>query len=162
MFTASISAADLDVLKNLATQQNSNAQYELGHLYQQGDGVDKDPKQAFYWLEQAAENGHPKAKAEIAEAYLNGTGTPKDPEQAIYWLTGLAVHGKLPSKPHSPSARLADSGHFPKTDRRRRPPPQLVYSELESGGQRLFLPGNGRPRRPPTNRTHFHPSIKLH
>ena len=41
-----------------ATQGNSDAQYQLGMLYDEGRGVPKDHAQALSWYEKAAGQGH--------------------------------------------------------------------------------------------------------
>ncbi|MDW6003808.1 J domain-containing protein [Vibrio mangrovi] len=87
-------AADINTLRKQAIQRDKNAQYELALRYQQGQDVKSDPKQSFYWMEQAAENGHTKALSVVADAYLNGTnGVTPDTTQAIYWLTRQATLG---------------------------------------------------------------------
>ncbi|CAM3586382.1 Localization factor PodJL [Vibrio aerogenes CECT 7868] len=95
ILTFSVGASDFETLKSLAIGRDSQAQYQLGQMYQRGEGVEQDEAQAFYWIEQAAENGNTQAQAEVAEAYLTGKGTPQDNEQAIYWLTLLATNGHL-------------------------------------------------------------------
>lgn len=46
------------------------AQYNLGLCYQDGLGVDKDEKIAFYYFKMAAENNHPNAAYNCAVYYL--------------------------------------------------------------------------------------------
>ena len=48
----------------LALRGDRDAQYHLGYMYQTGTGVKKDPKQALYWYNLAAKNGHWKAPYE--------------------------------------------------------------------------------------------------
>lgn len=45
-----------------AKQNNAKAQYNLGTLYEQGEGVTRDERQAFAWYEKAANNGFEQAK----------------------------------------------------------------------------------------------------
>ncbi|ASA54279.1 J domain-containing protein [Vibrio gazogenes] len=91
---ASAHAADINTLRQQAILRDSNAQYQLALHYQQGQGVKADLKQSFYWMEQAAENGHKQAQLQVANAYLNGSaGATADKTQAIYWLTRLATQG---------------------------------------------------------------------
>jgi TPR repeat protein len=35
------------------------AQYMVANMYEKGEGVEKDPKEAAMWYEKAAEQGHP-------------------------------------------------------------------------------------------------------
>ena len=39
-------------------QGDAEAQYELGTLYEKGQGVVQDYKQAFHWYKKSAEQGH--------------------------------------------------------------------------------------------------------
>ncbi|WP_169739342.1 tetratricopeptide repeat protein [Vibrio rhizosphaerae] len=91
---ASAYAADINTLRQQAILRDKNAQYQLALHYQQGQGVQADLKQSFYWMEQAAENGHTQAQLQVANDYLNGSnGATPDQTQAIYWLTRLATQG---------------------------------------------------------------------
>lgn len=55
------SAKALAIWKPLADKGNKEAQYHIGYMYQTGTGVIKSNKQALYWYNKAAENGHGKA-----------------------------------------------------------------------------------------------------
>ena len=46
-----------------------NAQYELGIMYEKGEGVTKDPKVALYLYEKAAEQGHVNSQHETGRIY---------------------------------------------------------------------------------------------
>ena len=50
-------------LQRSANQEFAPAQFQLGLLYANGDGVKKDPNQAYAWMLEAAKNGSPEAKA---------------------------------------------------------------------------------------------------
>ncbi|SJN56697.1 Localization factor PodJL [Vibrio ruber DSM 16370] len=94
LLLSSAHAADINSLRQQAILRDRDAQYQLALHYQQGQGVKADAKQAFYWMEQAAENGHTQAQLQVANAYLNGSnGVTPDQTQAIYWLTRLATQG---------------------------------------------------------------------
>lgn len=43
-------------------QNDSESQYIVGEIYDEGDGVQVDKKQAAYWYQLAANNGHQQAK----------------------------------------------------------------------------------------------------
>lgn len=49
------------IWKPLADNGNKEAQYRLGYMYQTGTGIQQDKKQALYWYDAAARNGHGKA-----------------------------------------------------------------------------------------------------
>ena len=44
--------------RKAADQGNANAQYNLGVMYENGEGVAKDDKQAVYWYRKAADQGN--------------------------------------------------------------------------------------------------------
>ena len=49
-------------LKQAAAKGSRDAQFSLGVLYFNGEGVGKDPREARKLLESAAAKGHPSAK----------------------------------------------------------------------------------------------------
>lgn len=53
--------------KQRAQEGSESAQYELGIRYLAGEGVEKDPKAARYWLNLAAKAGNPQAKLKLKE-----------------------------------------------------------------------------------------------
>lgn len=53
------------------------------------------PDAGRYWLELAAEQGHPNAMQCLARCYLSGEGAPKNENMAIRWLADAAAHGHV-------------------------------------------------------------------
>jgi len=49
-------------LQNAAKQGNADAQYKLGRMYEQGQGVPQDYMEAAVWINMAAKQGHSEAK----------------------------------------------------------------------------------------------------
>jgi TPR repeat protein len=80
-------------VKESAEQGHPEAQYNLGVMYDNGDGVLKDPKQAVVWYRKAAEQGHPSAQHNLGVMYGNGEGVLKDPKQALAWWRKAAEQG---------------------------------------------------------------------
>ena len=69
-----------------AEQGDAKAQYNLGVIYDKGEGVIQDDKEAVKWTRKAAEQGHAKAQYNLALMYDNGRGVPKDYVMAhMYW-----------------------------------------------------------------------------
>ncbi len=65
-------AADVDSLKERAEQGDAQAQYELGLMYQNGEGSLKaDTQAAIDWLTQSAKNGLEKADKALNDLYAN-------------------------------------------------------------------------------------------
>ena len=61
-----------------AEQGHVGAQYNLGVLYQEGQGVDKDYKEAANWYQKSSEKGHAPSQNNLAFMYANGLGVNKD------------------------------------------------------------------------------------
>ena len=59
------------------------AMYNLGHLYQYGNGVTKDPAQAYFWINRSAENGVVTAICQLGTLHIRGIGTPVDYAKAL-------------------------------------------------------------------------------
>ena len=77
----------------LAEQGDPNAQYNLGVLYADGQGVTKDYKTAVKWYELAAEQGHISAQVNLAFMYANGKGVNRDFTRAFMWWDVAASQG---------------------------------------------------------------------
>ena len=54
------------------------AQYNLGVVYDNGQGVDQNYKKAFEWYEKAAEQGHTEAQHNLGTVYATGQGVEKN------------------------------------------------------------------------------------
>ncbi len=79
------------LLKNSRKRIYSNvAQYNLGFLYESGEGTEENLEKAFCWYQKAAENGDNVAQCSLSYLYKNGKGTEKDLEKAFYWYQTAA------------------------------------------------------------------------
>jgi serine/threonine protein kinase len=76
-----------------AERGNAFAQDELGRLYWQGLGVNKDNGQAVQWFRKAADQGLPVAQADMGWMYQYGLGVEKDNIQAFQLYQKSAAHG---------------------------------------------------------------------
>src|SRR4051794_34745871 len=94
---------------------NATALTELGRLYTDGLGVEKNPTRAFELLLKAARAGNEQARQYVGYALLTGTGTPADVAKARYWLRESADAGRADAL-----VQLARSYRAPYAD-----PPQI-------------------------------------
>ncbi|MGD2056151.1 MAG: tetratricopeptide repeat protein [Gammaproteobacteria bacterium] len=106
-----------------ASLGNSDAQYDVGAMYQNGRGVTADRYQAMAWYRKAAAQGHPAAisrldlmqaneerfdsekkraengdtesQYELGNMYAKGIGTPIDHEQSRQWYQKAASQGHI-------------------------------------------------------------------
>ncbi len=74
----------------LAEQGNANAQFNLGLMYDNGQGVPQDYAKALQWWRKAAEQGNAKAQSKLGFMYRNGLGVPQDYVQAHMWYNLVA------------------------------------------------------------------------
>ena len=77
----------------LAEQGHVAAQYNLGYMYDNGQGVSQDYTEAVKWYRLAAEQGHVYAQSNLSFMYLNGVGVLQDKVRALKWLQLAAEQG---------------------------------------------------------------------
>ncbi len=73
----------------------ANARYNLGVLYHQGLGVDRDINKAIGWYRAAAQLGHPEADYNLGIAAIEGIGTEYNPRQAATYFEKAARGGVM-------------------------------------------------------------------
>ena len=86
---ASIRAQDDQALAELRARAEAGdavAQFNLGFMYTNGEGVPQDDDEAVRWYRLAAEQGHAPAQALLGAMYMDGRGVPQDDETAHVWL----------------------------------------------------------------------------
>lgn len=64
-----------------------NAQYLLAKMYLEGEGGDKNTRQAARWLKLAAEKGHALAQAELGRMLFHGEGVSQRRVRGLKWIT---------------------------------------------------------------------------
>jgi hypothetical protein len=67
----------------LAEQGNAKAQYNLGLMYVNGQGVPQDDKEAVKWFRLSAEQGNTKVQLILGALYDHGLGVPQDHKEAV-------------------------------------------------------------------------------
>ena len=83
----------LSEFHRLAELDHAGAQFMLGVMYTQGQGLPKDDAQGVQWLTRAAQQGHVRAQGSLGYRYLNGEGVPEDDVLAVLWFTLAAEQG---------------------------------------------------------------------
>lgn len=71
----------------------ADARYNLGHLYEKGLGVPKDPTEALSWFRAAAEKGSVPARIKLGNMYRKGEGVAEDFAEAAKWYRDAAGEG---------------------------------------------------------------------
>lgn len=69
------------------------AQFKLGALYANGDGVKRDYKAAAKYYGMAAEQGHAGAQLALGELHEAGQGVARDAAEAVKWYRKAAEQG---------------------------------------------------------------------
>ncbi len=86
-------AAALRELRPLAEQGDVTAQYNLGFMYGNGQGVLQDYAEALKWYRKATEQGHARAQYNLGFMYENGQGVPQDYVRAHLWFNLATANG---------------------------------------------------------------------
>lgn len=76
-----------------AERGDADAQFSLGVMYHNGQGVPQDYMQAVSWYRKAAEQGHADGQYILALMYSEGEGVPQDYKQAVSWYRKAAEQG---------------------------------------------------------------------
>lgn len=84
----------LAVLRPLAERGGAMAQFLIGDMYSNGQGVPKDLGEAAKWFRKAAEQGQVNAQTILGLMYRDGDGVPKDYSEAVKWLRKAAQQGE--------------------------------------------------------------------
>ena len=72
----------MKLLRPMAEEGNTFAQFTIGKMYTYGEGVPKDPAKGMVFIRAAAEKGLAIAQLHMAKLSLEGTGVPKSPADA--------------------------------------------------------------------------------
>jgi len=90
---ASIAAANLREMHQLAEMGDANWQIELAGKYASGNGVSQDFSEAAKWYQLAANQNRDDAQLKLALMYLSGQGVPQDNKMAAALFRASAEQG---------------------------------------------------------------------
>jgi TPR repeat protein len=82
-----------ELWRPLAEAGNAPAQYLLGSLYVEGNGVERDDATAFMWFLRAANQGDAAAQYNVGASYSGGKGAPQSYVDAAKWFRRAADQG---------------------------------------------------------------------
>ena len=86
-------AAAAKLYREEAEAGNTQAQCDLGHMYEYGRGIPVDYAEAVSWFRKAAEAGDPRGQEALAYQYEYGHGVKQDFAQAVNWYRKAAEAG---------------------------------------------------------------------
>jgi TPR repeat protein len=102
-------------VREAAEAGSAEAQARFGQMLLDGDGVARDPAQAFAWFERAARAGHLEAANMVGRCYDLGWGVRTDKRKAAIWFRQAAARGLTQAKYNY--ATLLALGHGIEQDR---------------------------------------------
>ncbi len=79
--------------KECAEKGNAEAMNNIGHMYEQGEGIEQDYEKAIDWYRKAAVKGYAIAMNNIGDMYRLGKGEEQNYEEAISWYKKAAEKG---------------------------------------------------------------------
>lgn len=80
-------------LKRAASTDFAPAQFALGYLCLNGEGIDRNIKAALRYLDAAADQDYVRAELALGELYLRGMGVSRDYSEAAKWIHRAASKG---------------------------------------------------------------------
>ncbi|MGH7181126.1 MAG: tetratricopeptide repeat protein, partial [Nitrospiraceae bacterium] len=81
------------IFRPLAEQGDAKAQYNLGVMYDKGQGLPQDYQEALKWYRKAAEQG--QAQNNLGAMYDDGQGVPQGYQEALKWYRKAAEQGQV-------------------------------------------------------------------
>ena len=92
-------ATAMRLLRPLAADQGmALAQFSLGVMYANGNGVLQDYAQAAMWYRKAGDQGDDEAQGNLGAMYAKGQGVPQDYAEAANWYRKAADQGNKDAK----------------------------------------------------------------
>ena len=91
-------ATALKLWRPFADQGDAFAQYNLGLMYDNGEGVTENDAEAVKWYRKAADQGFAKAQVNLGAMYGNGEGVTENYVQAYKWFNIAAAQGEATAK----------------------------------------------------------------
>ena len=80
-------------LLHKAEQGDAGAQYALGTLYKNGEGVDQNYQEALKGYKKSADQGYVDAQVILGAMHYVGQGVAQDKVMAFEWWSKAAVQG---------------------------------------------------------------------
>ena len=81
------------LFEQAANDGNPDAQYKLGSMHHDGEGLPRNHEQAVYWYTKAAKRGNTTAQYWLCIMHREGMGVPRSYSEALYWCKRAANNG---------------------------------------------------------------------
>jgi TPR repeat protein len=82
-------------LSEKAEKGDDVALWNLGYMYEHGESVAQDYKEAVKWYRKGAEQGDDRAEYNLGQMYYKGQGVAQNYKQAVKWYTKAAEQGHV-------------------------------------------------------------------
>lgn len=86
-------AAAVVEFRSLAEKGSAKAQFNLGFMYNRGDGVAQNYAESVKWFLKAAEQGDVMAQYSLGGVYFRGEGVAQNYAEAVKWFRMAADQG---------------------------------------------------------------------
>ena len=86
-------APDFDETMAAANQGDAYAQFNLGVMYANGEGVPENDAEAVKWYRKAAEQGNASGQSNLGFMYVTGKGVPENNIRAYVWWSMAKTQG---------------------------------------------------------------------
>ena len=86
-------ATALRGFRSYAEQGDASAQFNLGVMYDNGEGVPENDAEALRWFRLAAEQGEASTQFNLGVMYAIGEGVPENDAEALRWYRLAAEQG---------------------------------------------------------------------
>ena len=83
----------MTLFRAAADRGNAEGQYQVGYLYEVGEGVAKSQAEALQWFRNAADLGNPKAQFELGVHFAKGWIVEQNYAEARQWFSRAAEQG---------------------------------------------------------------------
>ena len=149
--------AALRAFRALAGDGGAEAQYNLGLMYANGQGVAADFAEATRWYRKAAEQGHPEAQTNLGFLYRAGKGVAKDDGEAVKWYRA-AAEARVPLAQYNLGLLCAQGAGVPQDFKQAAKWYKLAAEQdvAEAHNNLGFLYANGRGVRRDLMRAHMY------
>jgi hypothetical protein len=91
---------DFVACKKSAENNNADAQFTLGGMYENGQGVAANDVEAIRWYTKSAEQGDARAQFNLGFMYQHGQGSKQNAAKALRWYKRAAELGHLDAQYH--------------------------------------------------------------
>ncbi len=98
--------------KQSAENGSDVAQYYLARMYNCGENIPQNNKEAIKWYQRAADQGHAEAQYQLGWMYDDGAGVPQDPKEAAKWYRQAAEQGHYISQYSLAQAEIKDQDYI--------------------------------------------------